>query len=248
MKKCGTCTDITSTTSDEGFIIENKMNQVDFIHLQKFLPSKPLKKKNKPSDHEFVLKNLKPNHWIFYFAALKKGIHIAKLYPKDKAYGNFENSDCVKTNVHGNANIDLDCPQIYINDDEKVYSRHFHFLYWNDENKRWEKQLYTVAIICTINYIPYSKHLRIVDARNPQNYKEFHIPGAINIPYVNINDQTDSTILQKLKTKNKNISIIVYCNSPSCPYALNLIKELNKKGFHNLFYFALGIKSLPIYE
>ena len=54
-----------------------------------------------------------------------------------------------------------------------------------------------------------NKDYVIVDVRTPDEYKEGHIPNAINIPNETINE----TVYNKLKDKNQ--LILIYCRSGS---------------------------------
>jgi rhodanese-related sulfurtransferase len=58
----------------------------------------------------------------------------------------------------------------------------------------------------------------IVDAREPSEYQEGHIPGAINMPY----DQviTDPARLENFDPQGK--PIIVYCGGGTCELSMNL--------------------------
>ena len=58
----------------------------------------------------------------------------------------------------------------------------------------------------------------IVDAREPADYAEGHIPGAINLPYDQV--VTDPERLEKFDAKGK--PIIVYCGGGTCELSMNL--------------------------
>jgi rhodanese-related sulfurtransferase len=63
-----------------------------------------------------------------------------------------------------------------------------------------------------------AKAATIVDAREPADYAEGHIPGAINLPY----DETvtNPEKLEKFDAKGK--PIIVYCGGGTCELSMNL--------------------------
>lgn len=44
------------------------------------------------------------------------------------------------------------------------------------------------------------------------------------------------------RTKNKNVPIIVYCYNKACNASVQLIKKLNKIGFHNVVDYEKGIQ------
>lgn len=86
--------------------------------------------------------NLEPNTRIFYFATRYRDF-IKSIQTRAKAYSKLDNCGVANVNSEGVANIYLDCPQLYLNDDGKVYHRHLHYLYWNKEDKMWDNKLYT---------------------------------------------------------------------------------------------------------
>jgi rhodanese-related sulfurtransferase len=63
-----------------------------------------------------------------------------------------------------------------------------------------------------------AKAATIVDAREPADYAEGHIPGAINLPYDEV--VTDGERLEKFDPKGK--PIIVYCGGGTCELSMNL--------------------------
>ncbi len=63
--------------------------------------------------------------------------------------------------------------------------------------------------------------IMVVDARNPEEYQEGHIPGAINIPVADFAAQSDQ--LDKKKT------IVVTCNSGGRSYIA--YRKLMKLGY-----------------
>lgn len=65
----------------------------------------------------------------------------------------------------------------------------------------------------------------VVDVRDIEEYKEGHIPGAINIPVATFASQSE--VLDKKK------KIIVYCNSGGRSY--NAYRKLKKLGYKNIY-------------
>lgn len=70
----------------------------------------------------------------------------------------------------------------------------------------------------------------IVDVRTPNEYKEGHIPNAINIPNETINE----TVYNKLKDKNQ--LILIYCRSGS--RSRQAAYKMQKLGYTNLVDFG----------
>ena len=63
-----------------------------------------------------------------------------------------------------------------------------------------------------------AKAATIVDARDPAEYAEGHVPGALNMPYDQV--VTDPERLEKFDSGGK--PIIVYCGGGTCELSMNL--------------------------
>ena len=72
-----------------------------------------------------------------------------------------------------------------------------------------------------------TKHEQLIlDVRSPEEYKEGHVPGAINIPH----DRLDSRLVEIGSYKNKDV--VLYCVSGG--RAGKAAKVLNSAGLNNL--------------
>lgn len=233
MKICETC------RSDVSLIIPNQKQAID-KDLQSYFPIKP-EIIIKDSENIFNIDHLEPNKFIFYFAAMSKSIDNNVIKNKKQAYGRLTNSGMGKTDKNGKITIHLACPQIYKNEDGKIYTRHLHFVYW-DTNK-WDDQLFTIPIICSFDHLFISPKVRLIDARSNSLYKKFHVANSINLNEKNIDSMDDVEILKLLNVRNKNIPIIVYSGKNS-KNAINVLRKLNRRGFYNIFYYPLGIKNI----
>jgi rhodanese-related sulfurtransferase len=76
----------------------------------------------------------------------------------------------------------------------------------------------------------------IVDAREPADYREGHIPGAINLPYDEV--VTDPDRLEKFDPQGK--PIIVYCGGGTCELSMNLGFALVNAGKKKVLVFMGG--------
>jgi rhodanese-related sulfurtransferase len=81
-----------------------------------------------------------------------------------------------------------------------------------------------------------AKAATIVDAREPADYEQGHIPGAINLPY----DETvnDPEKLEKFDAQGK--PIIVYCGGGTCELSMNLGWALVNAGKKKVVVFMGG--------
>ena len=76
----------------------------------------------------------------------------------------------------------------------------------------------------------------LLDVRSPQEYKEGHLNGAINIPLYEL----ERCCSCNLKEKNK--TIIVYCQSGI--RSKKAIKILRKNEFNNLYHLKDGLDGI----
>lgn len=86
----------------------------------------------------------------------------------------------------------------------------------------------------------------IVDARNPEEYQEVHIKGAINVPQKKFSANQD-----KLPS-DKNSMIVFYCNGIKCGKSKKAAKQAIELGYTNILVYADGMpvweeKGMPIY-
>lgn len=79
----------------------------------------------------------------------------------------------------------------------------------------------------------------LVDARNPEEYRESHIPGAINIPQKKFAD------LAGLLPADKNMKLIFYCNGVKCGKSKKAAKSAMELGYANVQVYAEG---MPVWE
>lgn len=74
-----------------------------------------------------------------------------------------------------------------------------------------------------------------IDARNFEEYKLGHIPGAINIPVESLESfELDMPELDLLQ------SFVTYCNDPDCDLSMEVAIWLQDQGFTNIYYFPAG--------
>lgn len=70
-----------------------------------------------------------------------------------------------------------------------------------------------------------------VDARSPELYVEGHIPGAINVPWQQVNDYLDNFFKKVTDTKT---IIITYCDGETCSLSEDLALMLRDMGYENV--------------
>ncbi len=79
------------------------------------------------------------------------------------------------------------------------------------------------------------KQALIIDAREPDEYKVGHVPGAINIPYLSVDDH-----FPELAAIPRDRLIVIYCNNLMCPLGGWLADFMVQMDFTRLFLFEEG--------
>jgi rhodanese-related sulfurtransferase len=78
-------------------------------------------------------------------------------------------------------------------------------------------------------------HFVLVDALAPMVYAHSHLPGAINIPPVDV----DRTRLAK-RIPDLSTAIVVYCAGPDCDDSTATAARLQELGYTNVKHYAGG--------
>ncbi len=86
----------------------------------------------------------------------------------------------------------------------------------------------------------------VVDARNPEEYQEVHIKGAINIPEKKFAEH------QGILPVDKSAKVIFYCNGVKCGKSKKAAIKAMELGYVNIYVYAEGMpvweeKGMPIY-
>lgn len=84
-------------------------------------------------------------------------------------------------------------------------------------------------------FIAENRDVVIIDVRSPQEYREYHLRYAINIPVYEIKQKIEKIISQK-STK-----ILVYCKSGE--RSKKTVQILKNKGYNNVYNIEGGIEN-----
>jgi rhodanese-related sulfurtransferase len=76
----------------------------------------------------------------------------------------------------------------------------------------------------------------IIDARDPEEFAEGHIPGAINVPYDRLPEYLDM-LNAEVPTDAR---VIIYCRGPACDFSDQLATELKILGYQDVSVFSGG--------
>ena len=80
------------------------------------------------------------------------------------------------------------------------------------------------------------KEMLLIDVRSPQEYKESHLDGAINLPLYDIEQKAQEQI------KSKDTHIIIYCQSGS--RSRRAMQILRQEGYENLYEIKGGLDNI----
>jgi rhodanese-related sulfurtransferase len=78
-----------------------------------------------------------------------------------------------------------------------------------------------------------------IDARNPEEYAELHIPGAVNLSTWDLKMQ-GAQVVRGIAPERQ---IVVYCGQESCDAALQLAEKLQSLGYARVSAFLGGFRA-----
>jgi rhodanese-related sulfurtransferase len=84
-------------------------------------------------------------------------------------------------------------------------------------------------------YELYKDKIVFVDARDPEEYEDGHIAGAVNLPLFRLDEFSG-----RMSYLNKTEPLVVYCEGSDCDMSIRLGNELFAKGFKKVFVFFGG--------
>jgi rhodanese-related sulfurtransferase len=84
-----------------------------------------------------------------------------------------------------------------------------------------------------------SKDVLVIDARNPEEYQEVHIPGSINLPEKTFDENRD------LLPNDKKATVVFYCNGVKCGKSKRAAKKVVAEGYKDVLVYKDG---MPVWE
>lgn len=110
-------------------------------------------------------------------------------------------------------------------------------LFGEIETSQKEDDITYVSLEILQNIIQSKSNILLIDGRSESVYHKGHIPGAVNIPYI----QHDYFFKQLLDDIARETPIIVYCSGKNCNISLELAESLSWKfGFIHVRVFEGG--------
>lgn len=88
----------------------------------------------------------------------------------------------------------------------------------------------------------FDENIVFIDGREPHEFKEGHIKGAVNIDYKSFKDMSQDEKLSALKDYPKENIYVSYCSSDSCEISIDNAYEMAKVGYNDVKIFLGGFK------
>mgnify|MGYP006289146487 CR=1 FL=1 len=77
--------------------------------------------------------------------------------------------------------------------------------------------------------------LAIVDVLSPEQYKEGHLPGAINVP---VGEQFKHSIQQAVPDKGQ--AVVLYCANKECSASPKAAQQMDELGYERVYDYEAG--------
>ncbi len=80
-----------------------------------------------------------------------------------------------------------------------------------------------------------------IDAREPQEFAEGHIKGALNVSYKEFKDLSEDKKRETMKDVKKETIIVSYCGGGDCEMSIDNAYEFAKLGYEDVYIFLGGM-------
>jgi rhodanese-related sulfurtransferase len=77
--------------------------------------------------------------------------------------------------------------------------------------------------------------IAVVEVLGPESYREYHLPGAINVP---VGEQFEENIQQAVPDKHR--PVIVYCLDKECQASVKAAQKMDALGYENVYDYEDG--------
>ena len=75
----------------------------------------------------------------------------------------------------------------------------------------------------------------LIETLQPEQYREFHLPGAINVP---LDENFEQRIQESAPDRIR--SVVVYCYSRECPASAEAARRMDQLGYTNVYDYEDG--------
>lgn len=107
--------------------------------------------------------------------------------------------------------------------------------YLSESKRTPQKSKFQLITLSQTYSLFISDSVLFIDARDKWDYADGHIPGAINIPSYNFEENNPI-----LKNIPKEKTLVLYCGGDDCDASLSLAKKLQKLKYSYLYIFKEG--------
>lgn len=76
--------------------------------------------------------------------------------------------------------------------------------------------------------------LVLVEALDPREFRRFHLPGALNLPWQRVRERAADLL------PDRDAEIVVYCAVRTCDAATKALMALEEMGYGNLLHYLDG--------
>jgi rhodanese-related sulfurtransferase len=80
--------------------------------------------------------------------------------------------------------------------------------------------------------------LALVDVLGPDSFRQFHLPGAINVP---VGEDFEEEIQKAVPDKDK--PVVVYCSDEECPASRKAARVMDRLGYEKVYDYDGGKKA-----
>ena len=80
-----------------------------------------------------------------------------------------------------------------------------------------------------------SEDLRLVEVLSPEQYRKYHLPGAVNVPF---DDRFDENIREAAPDREQ--PVVVYCADERCDASTQAARQLEDLGYRRVYDYAAG--------
>jgi hypothetical protein len=176
----------------------DKVIEANMKHIQARKNRADTRYENHKHSMRIEVDNLPPMRSIFYFAPNhpKRG-QAKELLNHADAYKGLKNSGVADVSATGKATIHIRCPQVYINEDNKVYPRHFHFYYFHKDTLVRYGPIQTRHVMCKIDKAELGRKSNVVilDARSVKDHAKSTLFGkSTSVPSASSKHMVETTL------------------------------------------------------
>jgi len=103
-----------------------------------------------------------------------------------------------------------------------------------EENQRRRKMITEITREELKAKVDRGEDLVVVETLGPRYYEDAHLPGAINIPYTEVEELAPAML------PDRSVEIVVYCSNKACQNSPQAARRLTTLGYENVYDYEEG--------